>query len=55
MTRAEFRQNVGVPFLNTLLSEIEAAFDVKNIELVQALLALDPSEIPTVDDAKFVM
>ena len=55
VTSAEFRQNVGVPFLNTLLSEIEAAFNVKNIELVQALLALDPSEIPTVDDAKFVM
>ena len=55
MTSAEFCQNVGVPFLNTLLSEIEAAFDMKNIELVQALLALDPSEIPTADDASFVM
>ena len=55
VTSAEFCQNVGVSFLNTLLSEIEAAFDMKNIELVQALLALDPSEIPTADDAKFVM
>ena len=55
VTSAEFCQNVGVSFLNTLLSEIEAAFDMKNIELVQALLALDPSEIPTADDTSFVM
>ena len=28
---------------------------MENIEPVQALLALDPSEIPTVDDTNFVM
>ena len=46
VTSAEFHQNVGVPFLNALLSEIEAAFDMESINLVTALLALDPSEIP---------
>ena len=55
VTSAEFHQNVGVPFLNALLSEIEAAFDMESIEPVQALLALDPSEIPTADDTSFVM
>ena len=39
VTNAEFHQNVGVPFLNALLSEIEAAFDMESIEPVQALLA----------------
>ena len=55
VTNAEFHQNVGVPFLNALLSEIEAAFDMESIEPVQALLALDPSEIPTADDTGFLM
>ena len=41
--------------LNALLSEIAAAFDMESIEPVQALLALDPSEIPTADDTSFVM
>ena len=40
--------------LNALLSEIAAAFDMESIEPVQALLALDPSEIPTADTS-FVM
>ena len=55
MTSAEFHQKVGVPFLNAHLSEIEAAFNMESIEPVQALLVLDPSEIPTVDDTSFVM
>ena len=55
MTSAEFHQKVGVPFLNALLSKIEDAFNMECIELVQALLALDPSEIPTADDNSFVM
>ena len=55
VTSAEFHQNVVVPFPNAILSETEAAFDMEIIELVQALLALDPSEIPTADDASFVM
>ena len=54
VTNAEFHQNVGVPFLNALLSEIEAAFDMESIEPVQALLALDPSKIPTADDTSFL-
>ena len=54
VTSAEFHQNVGVPFLNALLSEIEAAFDMESIEPVQALLALDPSEIPTADGTSFL-
>ena len=49
VTRAEFHQKVGVPFLTALLSEIETAFDMESIELVQPLSALDPSEIPTTD------
>ena len=55
VTRAEFHQKVGIPFLKALLSEIEAAFDMEGIEPVQAFLALDPSEIPTADDTGFVM
>ena len=55
VTSAEFHQNVVVPFPNAILSETEAAFDMEIIELVQALLALDPSEIPTADDTSFVM
>ena len=55
VTSAEFHQNVVVPFPNAILSETEAAFDLEIIELVQALLALDPSEIPTADDTSFVM
>ena len=47
--------HVGVPFLNALLSNIKAAFDMESIELLQAILVLDPSEIPTVDDTGFVM
>ena len=49
VTRAEFHRKVGVPFLTALLSEIETAFDMESIELVQPLSALDPSEIPTTD------
>ena len=55
VTSTEFHQKDVVPFLNALLREIAAAFDMKSIEPVQALLALDPSEIPTADDASFVM
>ena len=55
VTSAEFHQNGVVPFPNAILSETEAAFDMEIIELVQALLALDPSEIPTADDTSFVM
>ena len=55
VTSAEFHQNVVVPFPNALLSEIEAVFDMEIIELVQALLALDPSEIPTADDTSFLI
>ena len=55
VTSAEFHQKVGVPFLNAPLSEVEAAFDMESIEPIQALLALDPSEIPTADDTNFVM
>ena len=55
VTSAEFDQKVGLRFLNALLSKIEAAFDVESIEPVQALLALDTSEIPTADDTSFVM
>ena len=51
----EFHRKIAVPFLNALLSKIEAAFDMESIELVQTLLALDPSEIPTADDTSFVM
>ena len=46
VTNSQFHQNVRVTFLNALLSEIEAAFDMESINLVTALLALDPSEIP---------
>ena len=45
---AEFHQKVGVPLLN-------AAFDKESIRLVQAPLALDASEKPTVDDTSFLM
>ena len=55
VTRAEFNQKVGVPFLIALLSEIETAFDKESIELVQPLSALDPSGIPTTDDTSFVV
>ena len=51
----EFHQEAGIPFLNALLSEIEATFDMESIELAQALLALDLSEIPTANDTSFVM
>ena len=51
---AEFHQKVGVPFPNVLLREEEAIFDMESIEPVKALLALDPSEIPTADNAGFV-
>ena len=54
MTNGEFHQNARVPYLNALLSEIEAAFDMESIEPVQALLALDPSEIPTADYTSFL-
>ena len=55
VTSAEFHQSVGVPFLNVLLSEIEAAFDMESIKPVQSLSALDPSEILTADDTSFLM
>ena len=55
VTCAEFHQKARVPFPNTLLSGIEASFDMENIEPVQALLALDPSEIPTTDDTGFML
>ena len=55
VTSTEFHQKVGVPFLNVLLREEEAVFDMESIEPVKALLALDPSEIPTADNAGFVM
>ena len=55
VTSAVFDQKVGLPFLNALLSKIEATFDVESIEPIQALLALDTSEIPTADDTSFVM
>ena len=35
MTSAGFHQNVGVSFLNALLSEIEAAFDMESIQPIQ--------------------
>ena len=50
----EFHQKIAVPFLNALLSKIEAAFDMESTEPVQALLTLDPTEI-TADDASFVI
>ena len=52
--RSAFHQNVGVPFLNALLSEIEAAFDMESIKPAQAQ-ALDPSEIRTADGTSFLM
>ena len=55
MTRAGFHQRIGVPFFNSFLNEIEAAFDMESIEPVQALLALDLLETPTADDTSFVM
>ena len=55
MTSAEFHQIIGAPFLSALLSEIGAAFDMESIELVQAHLALDTSDIPKADDTGFVM
>ena len=55
MTRAGFHQKIGVPFFNSFLKEIEAAFDMESIERVQALLALDLLETPTADDTSFVM
>ena len=55
MTRAGFHQKIGVPFFNSFLNEIEAAFDMESIEPVQALLALDLLETPTADDTSFVM
>ena len=55
MTIAEFHQKVGVPFPNPVLSKIKATFDMENIELVQSLLALDPSEILTTVDNGFVV
>ena len=55
VTSAEFHQKVGVPFLNVLLREEEAVFDMEIIKPVKALLAFDPSEIPTADDTGFVM
>ena len=47
--------HVGVPFLNALLSNIKAAFDIESMKPLQAILALDPSEITTADDTGFVM
>ena len=55
VTRAGFHQKIGVPFFNSFLNEIEAAFDMESIEPVQALLALDLLETPTADDTSFVM
>ena len=55
MTSAEFHQKVGTPFLNALVSEIEAAFDMESIALVQVLSALDRSKIPIADYTGFVM
>ena len=55
VTSDEFQWKVRVPFLNALLSKIEAAFDIESIEPVQALLALDSSEISTADDTCLVM
>ena len=55
VTSAVFDQKVGLPFLNALLSKIEATLDVESIEPVQALLALDTSEIPIADNTSFVM
>ena len=51
----EFHRKIAVPFLNALLSKIEAAFDMESTEPVQALLTLDPTEITTADDASFVI
>ena len=50
----EFHRKIAVPFLNALLSKIEAACDMESTEPVQALLTLDPTEI-TADDASFVI
>ena len=44
----EFHRNVAVPFLNALLDEIEAPFDMSSIEPAEALLVLDPVKIPVV-------
>ena len=55
VTSGEFHQNAGVPFLNALLSKIEDGFDMESVKPVQALLALDLSEVPTTDDTDFVM
>ena len=51
----EFHRKIAVPFLNALLSKIEAACDMESTEPVQALLTLDPTEITTADDASFVI
>ena len=53
LSNVEFHQRVAVPFLNALLNEIESAFDMENIKPVEALLVLDPSNIPEVNNSDF--
>ena len=53
MSNVEFHQRVAVPFLNALLNEIESAFDMENIKPVEALLVLDTSNIPEVNNSDF--
>ena len=47
----DFHQSVAVPFLNALINEMEAAFDMSSLEPVEALMVLDPNNIPTNSDA----
>ena len=38
VTSVEFHQNAGVPFLNALLSEIDAAFDIESTNWYQQMI-----------------
>ena len=53
LSNAEFHQKVAVPFLDALRNEMESAFDMENIKPVEALLVLDPSQIPEANNASF--
>jgi len=45
LSKDDFHKKVAVPFINALLNEMEAAFDMTSIGPVEALMVLDPVDI----------